>query len=183
MSNSLLRTSGCFRYQNGTWIPGYSKFIGRGFVLQAELWAIILGFDLAVHMNFGSNLEIETNSKQTLHLFTDSQNIFHPLDSLISNCRYWFSSFSNVKLSQVAKRQNICADILAKEGRKGRLPLTIYEAVLAFLSKTYLDDLAILQHPLNTGLWIFCCTFVALSRACITVSFLWTPFQYLFIMF
>lgn len=56
----------------------------------------------------------------------------------------------------MVRLQNSYEDILAKEGRKGRLSFTIYEAVLAFLSKAYFDDLTSLQYPLPSWFWIIC---------------------------
>lgn len=75
---------GCFRDMNGIWIPGYSKYVSRGTVLQVELWAILLSLNPTIQMNIGPNLKFEIDSKQAVHLFTDLKNAFHPLDLLIS---------------------------------------------------------------------------------------------------
>lgn len=71
MLNSLLRAGGCFRDGNGNWVAGYTKYVGRGIILQVELWAILLDLNLEIQMNIDPNLKIETDSKQAMHFLTD----------------------------------------------------------------------------------------------------------------
>lgn len=56
---------------NGNWIIiSFTKFISMGSTLQAELWAIFLGFNLAASINI-PNMEVETDSIMALQLIKD----------------------------------------------------------------------------------------------------------------
>lgn len=94
MANNDLGVGGCLRDDLGRWILGYSKYIGNGSVLQAELLAIFVGLDLAYQANMNSKIEVETDSSQAVKLLlhhTSPTN--HPLDSIIANCKYLLSRF------------------------------------------------------------------------------------------
>lgn len=59
----LLGAGGCLRDEYGNWIVGFFKYVSIGNVLQAELWAILLGLNLAIQLNLNMKLEIDTGSK------------------------------------------------------------------------------------------------------------------------
>lgn len=55
--------------------------------------------------------------QQVVQLLLNFTSRNHHLDSLISNCTSQFSSFTDVKITHVARHQNKCANTLAKEGK------------------------------------------------------------------
>lgn len=100
----------CIRNDAGNWIIGYSKHIRIG------IMSILPGFSLAIELNRNCRIEIETDSSQVVNLLLDYSSIFHPLDSLITNCRCLLSSFPDFKMQKVARQQNACVDSLVMEG-------------------------------------------------------------------
>lgn len=115
--------------------------------LHAKLWAVFIGLHLAASQNILSNLEIVTDSKEVIHLLLGRRSENHPLNSLILNCRCILSKIHNAKLLYVPRYQNCCADILAKDGRKKRLPVTIYHEVPEHLTHTLFKDKENIQRP------------------------------------
>lgn len=51
MYNSILGAGGCIRDEYGCWYDGFTKFIGIGSAIQAELWVLFLGLKPASSHN------------------------------------------------------------------------------------------------------------------------------------
>lgn len=145
MVNSILGTGSCLRDDHGNWIIGLAKHVGNDSVLQAELWAIFLGLNIALQINKNLNIEIETDSSQSVYLLSDYSNGFHPLDPFIVNCRYILSKLSNYKIEKVARQQNTCVDALAKEGCLKRLPFTLFNEIPKIFLHIHQVDVASLS--------------------------------------
>lgn len=126
MANFHMGAGGCLRDETGTWLVGFSKFVGLGNSLQSELWTIWLGLDHATHKYPNSKLQIETDSTQLTELLLQNTSRTHLLDSLIENCKLLLSRLANFRIIKASKQQNRYTDSLAKEGRINRLSLTIY---------------------------------------------------------
>lgn len=141
MANSLLGVGDYFRNSSRVWLYGFSKFIRSGEVIQRDLWAIFLGLQLASNVPFLSKIEIETDSSKVIKLF-HSHFAFHPLTTLIENCKSLLFEFEDWKLTKIARNQNKCADVLAKEGRKEKLSLSTYDAPPNFVIHHNLADLS-----------------------------------------
>lgn len=56
------------RNDQGIWIIGFAKYVGTSRALQAELWVIFLGLNIALQINRNFNIEIETYSSQAINL-------------------------------------------------------------------------------------------------------------------
>lgn len=95
MVKDYLGASGCLRDEYGHWILGFSKFLGRGNALQAELWAIMIGLQLTTQHQPHPKLEIETDSTQVIQLLVENLSNVHPFHSLIINCKFLISSLSD----------------------------------------------------------------------------------------
>lgn len=113
----------------GNWILGYSKFIGSGIALHVELWAILIGLNLAYEHDSNCKIIIESDSSQAMDLLLNYSSAFHPLDSIVLDCRYLLSSLQDYKVVKIARQQNSLANALANKGRKDRLPLAIYQNI------------------------------------------------------
>lgn len=84
-----------------------------------------LGLNIAIQMSNIFKIEIETDSSQTVSLLLRHCSSHHPLEPIVANCRYMLSKFIDFKIRKIDRLLNMCADALAKEGRKIKLPLTI----------------------------------------------------------
>ncbi|KAK8560618.1 hypothetical protein V6N13_083055 [Hibiscus sabdariffa] len=103
---------GILRDHNGGWIRRFSKFIGKCSVVEAELWSIATGLDLAWVMGY-RRVMVESNNADALRLlqrrFTGSDPFFI-LCYLHQLCgKDWTLAFSKVD-----RRNNRVADRLKK---------------------------------------------------------------------
>lgn len=113
---------------------------------------LFIGLNLTAQWNIATNLKIETYSKEAVQLILDQCSSVHPLDSFILNCRSRITSFANIKITHITRQQNYCANILTKEGRKKKLPPTIYDEVPASLYKAYNEDKETSHPPASNPL-------------------------------
>lgn len=63
-----------------------------------------------------------------------------PLGTFIGNCKFLLTKFADYKITKVAWQQNFCANILAKEGRRLKLPLTVYDHAPEFILHQYYEE-------------------------------------------
>ncbi|KAK8568760.1 hypothetical protein V6N12_007302 [Hibiscus sabdariffa] len=61
---------GVIRDSNGTWIAGFSKFIGRCSILEAEFWAIFEGLRCAKRFNV-SEVVVESDNRDVIDVLFD----------------------------------------------------------------------------------------------------------------
>lgn len=52
---------GIIRDNKGTWIVGFTKFMGKGSIVLAKMWALFLGIKTASSLG-RKNIEIETDA-------------------------------------------------------------------------------------------------------------------------
>ncbi|XP_061367067.1 uncharacterized protein LOC133310186 [Gastrolobium bilobum] len=72
-SDNKVTCGGLLRDWNGSWLCGFSAFIGSCSPLQAELWAILRGLDLAWKYGW-KNIILESDSVQAISLLTIDGN-------------------------------------------------------------------------------------------------------------
>lgn len=120
---------GCLRDTTGNWILGFAKYVSLGGALESELRAILTGLEIITTLPYHCNIVIETESSTTVSLLNHGKSDHHPLANLIDNYRRLLSKINNYQIVKADKKQNICANLLAKEGRKRKLPLTIFNCV------------------------------------------------------
>lgn len=65
--NGLIGCGGAIRGSEGEWLSGFSKFIGRGDALLAELWGLVEGLKLARKLKF-SKVEVRVNSMEVVEI-------------------------------------------------------------------------------------------------------------------
>lgn len=101
------------RNDKGDWVSGFSVNLGAGQVLEAVLWGLLKGMDLA--WNNGCRfLEIEMDSLVAVQLVKSSINPLHPLFSLVANCQELLERDWYVVLSHVYRELNWVADMMAR---------------------------------------------------------------------
>ncbi|KAF7844677.1 putative reverse transcriptase [Senna tora] len=110
---NLISCGGVARNSKGEWICGFTKNMGRGLTIQAELWGILTGLNMAWHQNFRKVI-IETDSVAAMEvaqgIITESP-MWKVLATRIQDlrCKDW-----NTALSYSPREGNRVADILAK---------------------------------------------------------------------
>ncbi|XP_061371303.1 uncharacterized protein LOC133313907 [Gastrolobium bilobum] len=73
---------GVIRNYAGKWIAGFSKRIGCGNVLLAEVWGMVIGLEWAWEMGY-QQVILETDSMEALKIAQDGCTEFHPCHMLI----------------------------------------------------------------------------------------------------
>lgn len=121
---NLLDAGEVIRSDNGKWLIGFLKFISFGMEL-AKAWYLFLGLETANFLKI-HKLKIETDSQKIFRHIKENTNEFHPLATLISNCKHILSSFEDHKLFKISRKKNLCVDLLAKNARKSQSPLRTF---------------------------------------------------------
>ncbi|GLT60527.1 hypothetical protein SLA2020_412140 [Shorea laevis] len=106
---------GLFRDKWGNWVMGYTRKIGWSSILVVELWSIRDGLKLAIDRNI-SHLIVESNSSTAIFLLSEDPSEFHPLSTLIFDCRDMLHQISHVKVVHMVWEANMAANAMAKVG-------------------------------------------------------------------
>ncbi|GLT37826.1 hypothetical protein SLA2020_121150 [Shorea laevis] len=114
-SSGQAGAGGVFRDHRGHWLLGYTRNIGHTNSLAAELWAIRDGLSLAVERGF-TKIIVETDSKVAVTLLNSNYINFHPLATLLDDCRALLCQIPEVHLHHIYREANSVADLLAKMG-------------------------------------------------------------------
>ncbi|CAI0418875.1 unnamed protein product, partial [Linum tenue] len=85
-NQGLISAGGALRDVNGDWIAGFCSKIGTGTAIEAELWGIYKGIDLAWNKEV-KFLIIETDSQLALDLLNKRTDPTHPLATLLRAIR------------------------------------------------------------------------------------------------
>ncbi|KAF7801271.1 reverse transcriptase [Senna tora] len=140
-NQNMIGGGSLIRDSNGNWVNGFSKFMGEGNNLIAELWAIFEGLKLANHLHC-SHLIVESDSLAVVNLINSNNcGKLHQLSSLVLICRATLSDFSEVKVVHVHKEGNACADILAKRAVVAQSPLMYFVNLPSCVSSAFEADL------------------------------------------
>lgn len=112
---------------------------------MAEAWALYIRLQQAVSLNI-KKIEIELDCKTLHNILLGCINHTHPIAIIVENCRFLLHSFEDNKICKISRSQNMCADFLAKEARKRRLPMGNYNVALLFVKNQYEYDLYCSNH-------------------------------------
>lgn len=91
--------------QDGHWIVGGSRSLGYCTSLHAELWAVLLGLQLAWDHGFRS-LILETDSQLVFGLLTRPKPFQLAHDALVSKCASFLSRDWEVTVSKIYREAN-----------------------------------------------------------------------------
>ncbi|CAL1400519.1 unnamed protein product [Linum trigynum] len=112
-NHGLISAGGALRDVNGDWIAGFCSKIGTGTAIEAELWGIYKGIDLAWNKEI-KFLIIETDSQLALDLLNKRMNPTHPLATLLRAIRRLIAQEWVVQLVHTYREGNRVADWLSK---------------------------------------------------------------------
>ncbi|KAK4255866.1 hypothetical protein QN277_008804 [Acacia crassicarpa] len=109
------RLAGCgglIRDDSGKWISGFARKLGRCSAIQAELWAVISGLELASGLQI-QNIIVESDSSAVVELMHKLIVGEDTEVSLLTEIRWALNLFKRIKISHVYREGNSCADALA----------------------------------------------------------------------
>ncbi|KAL4362541.1 hypothetical protein GQ457_04G033940 [Hibiscus cannabinus] len=115
--DGVIACGGVVRDDDGGWRGGFSRLIGIGSVIEAELWAIYDGLNFAWDLGF-RRVMVESDSQNAIRLVSDGKKRPRGLSILpyiVAICdRDW-----EVAFGFVCREGNKAADILTKRGIMG----------------------------------------------------------------
>ncbi|KAK8656310.1 hypothetical protein V6N13_098264 [Hibiscus sabdariffa] len=120
---------GVLRDHNGGWIRGFSKFIGKCSVVEAELWGIATGLDLAWDMGY-RRVMVESDSADALRLLQRRSTGSGPFSILCYLHKLCGKDWTLV-FSKVDRRNNRMVDRLAKLASTVSLDVVTFDEPLS----------------------------------------------------
>jgi ribonuclease HI len=123
--SSRAGTCGLIRRGDGSWVIGFSCYLGISNNTYAELMAIYQGLNLA--LNYGcSYICCYSDSRTAIDLISKPLNRFHFYAPVIANIKELLNLDWEVSLSHTLNEGNACADFLAKFGSSNDIKLKIW---------------------------------------------------------
>ncbi|KAL4348355.1 hypothetical protein GQ457_17G006980 [Hibiscus cannabinus] len=105
-----------FQDNEGRWLFGFARFVGRCTVLLAELWAIHDG--LAQAWMCGHRcVKLESDNLEAVRIVNSTSNLMHK-QGLVLAIKRWLRLEWRVRVQHVPRGQNRVADKLAAKGRR-----------------------------------------------------------------
>lgn len=130
---------GLIRNFDGSWITGFSGFIGISNNIHAELLALLHGVKLAWHKGF-CDIICYSDSMNVISLLRDPLPPFHKYVVLVQEIRAFMSRDWSVATRHTLMEGNQCTNFLAKLGASNEDGLVIHEDPPQGLSCPLLAD-------------------------------------------
>ena len=105
---------GVIRGQEGEWIAGFARPLGRTNSCMVELWALRDGLLLAKELGI-NNLIVELDALSVV-LFMKNNTCNLLMEPLLTDCRNLLKEFPNTQVVHAYREANQCVDTLAKMG-------------------------------------------------------------------
>lgn len=115
-------------------------YIGIISNMVAELWAIRCGFKLDIEMGC-SNLHIESDSTEAIHMIMLLLNPHHPYLHIVQDVKHMLNSELCRQLAHTYREGNMVADCLAKIGTKQEQNMVTWSSLPPDVSLLLLADL------------------------------------------
>ncbi|KAF7844846.1 reverse transcriptase [Senna tora] len=142
---------GLIRNHNGTFISGFSSFIGYDTAFTAELWAITVGLNMALSLNC-NYICVESDSLLAVNLLNSSDvPDTHHLYNLIMACRSSLQGYTEFKILHSYREGNGCADSLAKQALLSQSLMATFESILSHIRLSFLADLHRVHYARNVS--------------------------------
>ncbi|KAK8509026.1 hypothetical protein V6N12_016870 [Hibiscus sabdariffa] len=127
LPNHLGSLGGVLRGSSGDWLRGYRQSVGVVSPLNAELWSILVGLQLAFSMGF-SRVQVQSDSSVAIRLILDpmAANSFSSLVRRISSLQNlpW-----SLRFLWVPREMNMVADGLSKLPSLNDFHLQIFDNI------------------------------------------------------
>ncbi|XP_016648950.1 PREDICTED: putative ribonuclease H protein At1g65750 [Prunus mume] len=132
---------GVIRNSSGDWISGFAVNLGKGQILEAEIWGLFFGLKLAVDKEI-DNLVVEMDSAIAVQLI-QKQGLtdVHPLAALVASCWELMHMINCCSVYHVYREKNCVADCLATWSYNLDLGLFIFVDAPAWVGPSLIDDL------------------------------------------
>ncbi|BBH09066.1 hypothetical protein Prudu_021464 [Prunus dulcis] len=132
---------GVLRNSSGDWISGFAVNLGKGQILEAELWGLFFGLKLAMDKEI-NNLVVELDSALAVQLIQkQGLSDVHPLAALVASCWELMHKINCCSVYHVYREKNCVADCLATWSYNLDLGFYIFVDAPAWIGPSLIDDL------------------------------------------
>lgn len=141
-SNPLLGSAGgggLIRDEDGKWVAGFGRKIGKVDSFLAELWALRDGLILCHQMNVAA-VVIELDAKALVDAFTNPSYSNTGSSGLFDDCKQLVTHLPQCSIKHVFREANMCADQLARLGSLQALDFTLFSYPPVDIMKFYEAD-------------------------------------------
>lgn len=137
---------GLIRRGDGSWVIGFSCFLGIANSTYAELMAVYHGLNLAMN-NGCTYICCYSDSKTAIDLISKPIDKFHSYASVITDIKALMILDWEVNLSHTLREGNASADFLAKLGSTNDNKMKIWNSPPEDLKSLLLSDSTRMLHP------------------------------------
>lgn len=137
-AGSVLRDS------NGKWITGFQKFVGKGSALNSELWAILLGLQVAKDRGIDIVI-LESDCKVGVDLINESLD-GAPSTTIIRQIKEATKGFVKVKFQFIIREDNRLANCLAKTCTADATNLHIIDVPSLYIKSLLMKGITCTHH-------------------------------------
>ncbi|BFG35785.1 hypothetical protein CerSpe_220590 [Prunus speciosa] len=104
---------GVIRASDGDWVSGFVANLGKGQILETEVWGFFIGLKLAIDKGI-RNLVIVMDSATVVHFIQKPSLLaHHPHAALLSSCCEMMNQIGECSIFHVYREKNGVADYLA----------------------------------------------------------------------
>ncbi|MED6181435.1 hypothetical protein PIB30_118602 [Stylosanthes scabra] len=118
---------GIIRDHMGRFVKAFSHNIGCCSIMQAELWGILKGIEIAVANGF-LNIVVDSDSSMAINFVKNGVPSHHPCFPLVQDITNMLSRLHSFELNHTLREANSSADPLAKKGHSLPFGLHIFDA-------------------------------------------------------
>ncbi|CAL9009909.1 unnamed protein product, partial [Prunus brigantina] len=139
-STGSIGAGGVIRDHLGNWIGGFAVNLGKGQILEAELWGLFFGLQSVITRRM-MNIIVEMDSVNAVNLVMSNElNICHPMAGLVSSCKRLLSQIPRCTIHHIYREKNVVADRLAAWSHDIELGCCFLEENPTWLGPLLLDD-------------------------------------------
>ncbi|CAL8105061.1 unnamed protein product [Prunus armeniaca] len=147
VASGHIGAGGVLRDVSGDWCSGFAVNLGKGQILEAELWGLFFGLRMAVAKGF-NNLIVEMDSAVAIQLVQQHDSLtLHPLASLVSSCWQLMQQLENCSLHHIFREKNSVADRLAAWSYNLDLGICVFDEAPSWIGTSLVDDLLGVSRP------------------------------------
>ena len=118
---------GVVRDENGNWVIGFSRRLGKASSFLAELWALRDGLLLCQQLN-SPKIIVELDAKSLVDAFNNPSYANTVISPLFEDCRQLLLQLPHCRIKHIFREANGCADRLANIGCVQAIDFTVYSS-------------------------------------------------------
>ena len=135
----LTKGGGLVRDEHGSWIGGFTRYIGSTNSFIAELWGFREGLLLCCNLNIDF-LVVELDAQAVVEVFKNASYMNNVISPLLDDCRHLVARFQHIRFNHCYRQANCCADLLARMGAIQVLDFISFSSPSVDICNAFEDD-------------------------------------------